>query len=205
MSSEPAPVHPAAAAEAAASAPVGQGVTRSRTALAALEIVNEGVLKGKRFEVFTALTHVGRGAHNDIIVPDDSVSDSHAKIQKRETGWFVVDMGSTNGTYVGGRRITGERQLIGSPDVRFGGIKMTFQVAADAVDDTKSTRAIAGMPKAQPRPPGAAAPRSAPAPAAVVMSDPVEAAPAGRGLGWIWLAIVVLAMGTLAFILWGRA
>lgn len=200
-----APVHPAAAAEAAAGAPVGQGAARARPALGTLEIVNEGVLKGKRFDIFTALTHVGRGAHNDIVVPDDSVSDSHAKIQKRETGWYVVDMGSTNGTYVGGRRITGERQLIGSPDVRFGGIKMIFQVAADAVDDTKSTRAIAGMPRAQPRPSGAAATRPTAVPAADIVSDPVEPPPAGRGLGWVWLAIVVLAIGAVAFILWGRA
>ena len=200
-----APVHPAAVAEAAAGSAAGTGATRARSALATLEVLNEGVLKGKRFDVHSALTHVGRGAHNDIIIPDDSVSDSHAKIQKRETGWYVVDMGSTNGTYVGGRRITAERQLIGSPDVRFGGIKMIFHVAADAVDDMKSTRAIAGMPKAQPRP-SAGQPRAAQvaAPASVV-TDPVEAPPAGRGLGWIWLAIVVLAIGTVAFILWGRA
>lgn len=200
-----APVHPAAAAEVAAGAATGHGATRARTAVASLEIVNEGVLKGKRFEIFTALTHVGRGAHNDIVVPDDSVSDSHAKIQKRESGWFVVDMGSTNGTYVGGRRISGERQLIGSPDVRFGGIKMIFQVAADVVDDTKSTRAIAGMPKGQPRLPGAAAQRPPAAPPASIVSDPVEPPPAGRGLGWVWLAIVILAIGATVFILWGRA
>ena len=199
------PVHPAAVAEAAAGAAVGQGATRARNALATLEIVNEGVLKGKQFGIFSALTHVGRGPHNDIVVPDDSVSDSHAKIQKRETGWYVVDMGSTNGTYVGGRRIIAERQLIGAPDVRFGGIKMTFHVAADAADDTRSTRAIAGMPKAQPRPAGGSAARSATVAPAAVVTDPVEPPPAGRGMGWVWLAIVVLAVGAVAFVLWGRA
>jgi pSer/pThr/pTyr-binding forkhead associated (FHA) protein len=200
-----APVHPAAVAEAAAGSPAGQGATRARVALATLEVLNEGILKGKRFDIHTALTHVGRGAHNDVIVPDDSVSDSHAKIQKRETGWYVVDMGSTNGTYVGGRRITSERQLIGSPDVRFGGIKMIFHVAADAADDMKSTRAIAGMPKGQPRPAGVGARATTGPTAAAVMTDPVEPPPAGRGLGWVWLGIVLLAIGTVAFILWGRA
>ena len=197
---EPAPVHPAALAEAATGAPAGQGAVRARAPLAVAEIVNEGILKGKRFEIFTPLTHVGRGPHNDIAIPDDSVSDSHAKIQKRETGWFVVDMDSTNGTYVGGRRINGERQLIGSPDIRFGGIKMTFQVAADPVEDVTSTRAITGIPRGQPRP---AAP-AAPVAAASVVSDPVEPPPAGRGLGWVWLAIVVLVIGSIAFVLWGR-
>jgi len=199
----PAPVHPAAVAEAASGAPAGQGATTSRVPLAVAEILNEGVLKGKRFEIFTPLTHVGRGAHNDISIPDDSVSESHAKIQKREAGWFVVDMDSTNGTYVGGRRITGERQLIGSPDIRFGGIKMIFQVAAAPMDDAKSTRAITGMPRGQPRSAPTPAARPASAPSSIV-NDPVEPPPAGRGLGWVWLGIVILVIGTLVFVLWGR-
>lgn len=195
------PVHPAALAEAASGAPAGQGASRPRPTLAITEIVNEGVHKGKRFEIHSQLTHVGRGAHNDIVIADDSVSDSHAKIQKRETGWFVVDMDSTNGTYVGGRRITHERQLIGSPDIRFGNVKMTFQVTAEQVEDTTSTRAIAGMPRASGRSSGSA---TVPAAAASVVSDPVEPPPAGRGLGWVWLGIMVLVIGTVAFVLWGR-
>jgi pSer/pThr/pTyr-binding forkhead associated (FHA) protein len=198
-----APVHPAALAEAASGAPAGQGAARHRAPLAIVEILNEGVLKGKRFEILTPLTHVGRGAHNDIAIADDSVSDSHAKIQKRETGWFVVDMDSTNGTYVGGRRITGERQLIGSPDIRFGGIKMVFQVAAEPIEDAKATRAITGMPRAQPRPASTPATQPAAAPSSMV-TEPVEPPPAGRGLGWVILGIVVLVIGTTVFVLWGR-
>jgi pSer/pThr/pTyr-binding forkhead associated (FHA) protein len=198
-----APVHPAALAEAASGAPAGQGAARHRAPLAVVEILNEGVLKGKRFEILTPLTHVGRGAHNDIAIADDSVSDSHAKIQKRETGWFVVDMDSTNGTYVGGRRITGERQLIGSPDIRFGGIKMIFQVAAEPIEDAKATRAITGMPRAQPRAPSTAAAQPATAPSSMV-TEPVEPPPPGRGLGWVILGIVVLVIGTTVFVLWGR-
>ena len=78
-----------------------------RAPLATLEVISSGLLKGTMMEVRSPLAHVGRGAHNDIIVSDESVSDSHAKLQRREDGWYVVDMGSTNGTYVGGRRIDG--------------------------------------------------------------------------------------------------
>jgi pSer/pThr/pTyr-binding forkhead associated (FHA) protein len=80
----------------------------SRPVLATLEVLSTGVLKGQRFEVRSPLAHVGRGAHNDVVLPDESVSDAHAKLQKREAGWYVVDMGSTNGTYVGGRRVETE-------------------------------------------------------------------------------------------------
>jgi predicted component of type VI protein secretion system len=167
--------------------------------LGVLEIVNEGVLKGKRFEIRTPLIHIGRGDHNDVCIPDDSVSDAHAKIQKREAGWYVVDMDSTNGTYVGGRRISGEKMLVGSPDIRFGGIKMTFQVVADAADDVKGTRAIAGL--RHPVQPGQAPRAAAPVPPPIVV-EPVEEDRA-RGLGWVWIGIIVLIVGTLFFVIWG--
>jgi pSer/pThr/pTyr-binding forkhead associated (FHA) protein len=196
------PVHPAALAEEASGAAVGTGAARAKPALAVLEIVNEGILKGKRFEIRTPLIHIGRGQHNDIAIADDSVSDSHAKIQKRETGWFVVDMDSTNGTYVGGRRISGEKHLVGSPDIRFGGIKMIFQVAAEAVDDAKGTRAIAGMRPARPLAPSRPAAAIGATPAAEVAEVPEEK-PA-RGLGWVWIAVIVLIVGAVFFMLWGR-
>ena len=198
------PVHPAALAEEAAGSPVGAGAARAKPALAVLEIVNEGILKGKRFEIRTPLIHIGRGEHNDVAIADDSVSDSHAKIQKRETGWYVVDMDSTNGTYVGGRRISGEKHLVGSPDIRFGGIKMIFQVAAEPVDDAKGTRAIAGMRPARPLAPSRPAAASGATPAgAVVEVDVPEERPA-RGLGWVWIAVIVLIVGAVFFMLWGR-
>jgi pSer/pThr/pTyr-binding forkhead associated (FHA) protein len=116
-----------------------------RSAIASLEVINEGPIKGKKFEIFTPLTNIGRGAHNDIQIANDSVSDSHAKILRKDGHWFVVDQGSTNGTYVGGRRVQGEQQLVGAPDVRFGDIKLTFRPAAGSQDEGGSTRAIAAL------------------------------------------------------------
>jgi pSer/pThr/pTyr-binding forkhead associated (FHA) protein len=96
------------------------------------------------YEIFAPLTNVGRGPHNDISINDESVSDSHAKILKREGSWWLVDQASTNGTYVGGRRVQGEQQMVGAPDIRFGGIKMIFRPAASSVEDeAKGTKAIA--------------------------------------------------------------
>src|SRR5205814_2247663 len=59
----------------------------TRPVLAVLEVINEGVARGTRFELRVPLAHVGRGAHNDIVIDDDSVSDTHAKLQRREDGW----------------------------------------------------------------------------------------------------------------------
>ncbi|MGH7649202.1 MAG: FHA domain-containing protein, partial [Gemmatimonadaceae bacterium] len=99
----------------------------ARAVLATLEVRSTGVLQGRSFEIHSPLTHIGRGAHNDVVLADDSISDSHAKLQRRDDGWYVVDVGSTNGTYVGGRRILGESLLNGAPDLRVGGIKFIFR------------------------------------------------------------------------------
>jgi pSer/pThr/pTyr-binding forkhead associated (FHA) protein len=136
----PPPASPSAPASAPAPAPA------ARKPLAVLEITNEGPSKGKKFELFSLLTNVGRGPHNDVAINDESMSDSHAKILKREGAWWIVDQGSTNGTYVGGRRVQGEQQMVGAPDVRFGGIKMIFRPTAVAAEDEgKGTRAIAAF------------------------------------------------------------
>jgi pSer/pThr/pTyr-binding forkhead associated (FHA) protein len=138
---------------------------------------------------------VGRGAHNDVRLNDESVSETHAKLQRREDGWYVVDMGSTNGTYVGGARISGEQLLEGSPDIRFGGMKMRFTVAgtssAAEAEQTGGTRAIASVER--PR-------KVTPAPAAT-------AEPVSRGTGVptiLWILLIVVA-AAVYFVFQGRA
>ena len=117
-------------------------------------------MKGTKFDILNVLTNVGRGAHNDLALNDESVSDSHAKILKRGGAWWLVDQASTNGTYIGGRRVEGEREIVGAPDVRFGSVKMRFVPIAQAGEDEgKGTRAIAAFNVTGARKPQAAAPR----------------------------------------------
>lgn len=167
----------------------------ARPALATLEIVGQGVLRGRQFPLRTPLAHVGRGVHNDVVVPDDSVSETHAKLQKREAGWFVVDMDSTNGTYVAGKRVRGEQRLDGAPDLRFGGVKMTFRTADAPVGDATGTRAIAGR---------SAAPRRAPAAGGATapgtITPPATPESAG-GKGWLWVVGLAAAGATAVFLL----
>ncbi|HEX2780027.1 MAG TPA: FHA domain-containing protein, partial [Gemmatimonadaceae bacterium] len=172
------------------SAESGPSGAETRPALATLEIMNEGPLKGKRFEIRVPLTHVGRGAHNDIVLGDDSVSDSHAKLQKREAGWYVVDMGSTNGTFVGGQRISGEAALAGSSSVRFGKIRATFTPASEAKEGSGSTRVLSGLNAEQVR---KLSREAAPA-------EPVETAKSGVP-AWVWILVLVLVAAGAFFIL----
>ena len=95
--------------------------------LATLEIINEDARKGTRFRVERPVVHIGRAPHNDFVLADDSVSGSHASLERRADGWYVIDARSRNGTYVDGARVTGECALRGVAELRFGGVKMVFR------------------------------------------------------------------------------
>ena len=169
----------------------------AKPVLATLEIINEGPNKGRRFELHTALSHVGRGPHNDVVIQDDSVSDTHAKIQRRDTGWFIVDIGSTNGTYVGGKRIAAETPLTGAPDVRFGGVKLTFRPTAEGAVAGGSTRAIAGVSADQARRMSATAASKA--------REAEQSGPPRKGVPIaVWIAIVLVIVAAVAFFMVGR-
>lgn len=50
---------------------------------------------------------IGRRPPAEIVLLDDAVSGQHARLTHRQGEWVVEDLGSTNGTYVNGRRLTG--------------------------------------------------------------------------------------------------
>jgi diguanylate cyclase (GGDEF)-like protein len=55
---------------------------------------------GKRFVLERDLLTLGRGQENVVVLDNDSVSRRHCRIEKRNAAWYVVDLDSTNGTYV---------------------------------------------------------------------------------------------------------
>ena len=69
---------------------------------------------------------VGRSEESDIALNDPSVSRSHAVIDTEGDAPTVRDLGSTNGTFVNGRRVQREALRDGD-DVRFGNTRMRFE------------------------------------------------------------------------------
>ena len=55
---------------------------------------------GKRFVLQKEQTSIGRDRENDIVLDSDSVSRRHAKIEHRDGHFFVIDLDSTNGTFI---------------------------------------------------------------------------------------------------------
>jgi pSer/pThr/pTyr-binding forkhead associated (FHA) protein len=68
--------------------------------------VVEGGNAGERVDLDQAPILIGRGPDAAIRLDDDYVSTRHARIASSGEQWFVEDLGSTNGTYVGAARIT---------------------------------------------------------------------------------------------------
>lgn len=74
---------------------------------------------------------VGRGPANDVSLPaDPQVSTLHAVLEAYGAGWCVRDLGSRNGTFVGGERILSERVLRHGDELRMGRSRLVFRSAA---------------------------------------------------------------------------
>ncbi len=68
---------------------------------------------------------VGRGADNDLILPDDSVSQNHAVLREQQGVYFISDLGSTNGTFVNRNKISMSQVQAGDV-VHFGLVRKYF-------------------------------------------------------------------------------
>jgi hypothetical protein len=63
---------------------------------------------------------MGRQSGNDVVVPDEQVSRRHAEIEERNGGLVVTDLGSSNGTFVNGTRISSSQTLMPGDTVQVG-------------------------------------------------------------------------------------
>ena len=67
--------------------------------------------RGASFTLSNSLT-IGRTDDNDIAIADDTfMSSHHARLEVRPEGVWLVDFDSTNGSFVNGQRVTGERSV----------------------------------------------------------------------------------------------
>lgn len=73
----------------------------------------------------TAAT-MGRGLSNDVILEDTRVSRHHAQLRYKARRFWITDLGSTNGTFVNGERVS-ETALRDGDVVSLGGLELTFR------------------------------------------------------------------------------
>src|SRR5262245_9287704 len=77
-------------------------------------------------------TIVGRGAHSDIVINDDSISRQHARLEVRADQVVVSDLQSRNGTYVAGAAVH-EATLHGGELLSFGDVEASLERGEDDV------------------------------------------------------------------------
>jgi hypothetical protein len=71
---------------------------------------------------------VGRGTNNDVaLAGDEYASGRHARFERRIDGVWLEDIGSTNGTFVNGIRLTRERRLAPGDVVRIGETDLRYE------------------------------------------------------------------------------
>jgi len=82
--------------------------------------ITEGANAGEKISLDNAPLLIGRGSDAAIRLDDDYVSTRHARIASSGDQWFVEDLGSTNGTYVGTSRLTQPVALQLGTQIRIG-------------------------------------------------------------------------------------
>jgi hypothetical protein len=85
-----------------------------------LLMISQGSQAGLSAELAGGMIMIGRGADCQLILDDDYVSTRHARVVAAPNGIYVEDLGSTNGTYVNGQRITAPTTITLADSVRIG-------------------------------------------------------------------------------------
>jgi len=83
-------------------------------------MISQGNQAGLSADLAGGVVMIGRGADCQLILDDDYVSTRHARVVSTPNGIYVEDLGSTNGTYVNGQRITAPTTITFADTVRIG-------------------------------------------------------------------------------------
>lgn len=94
------------------------------------------------------VTTFGRASDNAVAFPHDTnISRYHAEIEKRGSEFWVIDLGSSNGTTVNGNAVKEEMLLRNGDQINFGG---SSSVAIEIIEDKNETPAVPSAPNDQP-------------------------------------------------------
>ena len=95
-----------------------------------------GALAGHVYIVGGKVARMGRALDNDVVIEASDVSRHHAQLEAVAGGYRIVDLDSTNGTFVNGRRVS-EQTLATGDTLRLGVTEISFELSD--VPDTAQT------------------------------------------------------------------
>lgn len=92
---------------------------RSRRGPTALTVV-DGALLGTTIPLKESGVLLGRNPECTLVLDDEYASGRHARVYAQDGSWYVEDLGSTNGTYLAGERLSAPRPLAEGAQLRIG-------------------------------------------------------------------------------------
>lgn len=161
-------------------------------------IVKRGPQPNQIYELNKDIMTIGRDITNDITINDPEVSRHHCRLTRGGGGYTLEDLGSTNGTFVNGQRLTGARPLTSGDLIGMGEtVSVAYEAASMSMgmpepQQQQVNHATLVGPTAQDpyyaqqqQAPGyAAAPPPPPAPAYSYQDEPMPSGGSGR---WVFL------------------
>jgi FHA domain-containing protein len=96
-----------------------------------LRLVALGAAAPRVLELRSARVTVGTAASNDLLLDEPTASRRHAALERRGGRWHVADLGSTNGTYINGRRVTAPTPLQRGDELRFANARFACVAPGD--------------------------------------------------------------------------
>ncbi len=113
------PARPAAGAATVTPQPQGRSRRAAKRVPTSL-LVTEGPLAGTSLPLRASGIVIGRNPECALVVDDDYASGRHCRLYAADGQWFVEDLGSTNGTFLGRDRLTQPRPVQTGSTLRIG-------------------------------------------------------------------------------------
>jgi pSer/pThr/pTyr-binding forkhead associated (FHA) protein len=86
-----------------------------------------GPQQDRRLDVPGPVCVIGRDPSATLCLEEDSVSKQHARLTRSDDGWEIEDLGSSNGTFVNGRRLYAPETVRPGDLIRLGTVILKFE------------------------------------------------------------------------------
>jgi len=101
-------------------------INRKKEALAWLVMIDKLRIT-RRYSLNEGSTLIGKKTRSDIVIDSDEVSGIHSKIVGDGKNYKIIDMGSTNGTYVNNKKISSQKKLQDNDEIKIANFKFIFK------------------------------------------------------------------------------
>ena len=110
--------------------------------------IAKGVAKGSSFFLARDLYSIGRSENNTLFIPDEGISRNHCRIIRKVNAYYLVDSGSTNGTFLNGEKVEPNKhyEIRPNSEISIGETVIHFDIEDTEYDLSKRPRETTSAP-----------------------------------------------------------